>query len=488
MRAKSILISCTLALLWAPPLLAQGDCVCSGYNSTRADNGWAFPDGAVFSRARANLTDPAFFGPNGVVNRTIALSATGIQTATEPLLSGVSVFFTGWTLTSSYSAAERNALRAAVLNGMNLVATVDDTAHTIGDLFDVLIEDTGSEMSTAVLPDHPILAGPFGRITQYRGGGVWSHFRSWPRAALQIAANAAGPSMILIPKGALGSGSGAVLLMSDTDALTTFDRALEPMNSEPSIPVTDALVMNIVAFLCNPNAPATAPHLVFPQFANGQNNVSTLNLTNGDSQNSVNATAAFRDDNGAPFFVNIAGEGSVSGTGRSLAANQTASWATNGLGPLKAGTVTVRGSQALAGNVIFFAPGVGATAVPASDVAGGFTLPIVQQPAPTAAGPVQPVDVFTGLAISNLTAKTALVRLELWDTSGRRSDGILTLQIPALGHSAAFLYQIYNTFDFRGFKGTLRIVSRNALISATALQLGSGPGQFVALPIKAQYR
>jgi hypothetical protein len=87
-----------------------------------------------------------------------------------------------------------------------------------------------------------------------------------------------------------------------------------------------------------------------------------------------------------------------------------------------------------------------------------------------------------------LSAKSASVRLELWDSSGRRSDGVATVTLPAYGHLAQFLFQIYPNFSFTGFSGTLRVVSSNALISVTALQLGSQSGQFTALPVKAIYR
>jgi hypothetical protein len=110
-------------------------------------------------------------------------------------------------------------------------------------------------------------------------------------------------------------------------------------------------------------------------------------------------------------------------------------------------------------------------------------LPVVRQPTGTT-----PIEVFTGVSVSNLSAKLCNLRLELWDESNRRSDGIRSRTIPAYGHFAAFLYQLFPGFDFRGFRGTLRLVSADALISAAGLQLGSAAGQFTALPIKAQYR
>ncbi|PYV18766.1 MAG: hypothetical protein DMG07_03210, partial [Acidobacteria bacterium] len=97
-------------------------------------------------------------------------------------------------------------------------------------------------------------------------------------------------------------------------------------------------------------------------------------------------------------------------------------------------------------------------------------------------------DVPPGVAITSLSAKSATVRLELWDSSGRRSDGVATMTLAAYGHAARYLFQIFPSFSFTGFSGTLRIVSTNALISVAALQLGSQSGQFTALPVKPLYR
>jgi hypothetical protein len=94
----------------------------------------------------------------------------------------------------------------------------------------------------------------------------------------------------------------------------------------------------------------------------------------------------------------------------------------------------------------------------------------------------------SGLAVSNVTNKPADIRLELWDGSGRRSDGIRNTTVPANGHFARFLFQLYSGLDLSGFQGTLRIVSRNALLAVTALQLGNSPGQFSALTVKPLFR
>jgi hypothetical protein len=456
--------------------------VCSGFGKSRTQTEWSFVEGSYFSRARANLKDPAYFSAAGVVDRNIVIPQTGIQTAVAGTLSGVDVFFTGRTAADSYTTNEKTAIRDAVLSGMNLVITADDLEHSIADVFGVTLVDSfrDPEMNSAVSPEHQILAGPFGRITRFRGASDAGHFRGWPAGTLVMAANVEGPTMLLIP--ASGS-SGAVLLISDVDQLTTYLRETAFNNSEPSVPVTDALFMNIVAFLCKPSAPSSAPHLVFPQIANGERNVSSLNLTNADFVANT-ARVSFRDDNGLPLSLRLVDFGPASNLDENLGSNETATVTTDGVGTLKSGTVTVRASSAeIAGTVMFYAPGLGSTGVPGSEVAGGFVVPVVRQPTGTV-----PIEVSTGVAVSNLSAKPCILRLELWDESNRRSDGIQSRTIPAYGHFARFLFELYPGFDFRGFRGTLRLVSTDGLISATGLQLGSAAGQFTALPVKAQYR
>jgi hypothetical protein len=482
MRIRSWL--CLACLCTAPPLAAQS-VVVSGFNSARAEAGGSFTEGAAFSRARANLRDAAYFGSSGVVSRTI-LIATGVSAATDAILSGANVFVTGTVTSSSYSAAERSALQNAVNQGMSLIVTSEDTSRDLSDLFGVTLTNSGAEMSTPSIPDHPIFAGPFGRVAQFRGAAPFGSFRSWPAGTQVLASSSAGPTMLLIPRGTLASGSGAVLLLADADLLSTTDRNIEQNSSEPSVPVTDALVLNIFNFLANSPTVGVAPHLVFPQFAHGDGNASSLVLTNGSSSSILSTRISLRDDDGNPLSLSIAGQGSTTGfVVGNIEPNRTLTYNTTGSTTLRRGWVSVTSSPVATGIVLFLVPGLGVTGVSSSEIAGGFDLPIVPQPSATSASGT---DAPPGVAIANLGAKSASVRLELWDGAGRRSDGVAFVTLQPYGHMAQYLFQIYPGFSFTGFSGTLRIVSTNALISVAALQLGSQSGQFTALPAKAIYR
>jgi hypothetical protein len=250
--------------------------------------------------------------------------------------------------------------------------------------------------------------------------------------------------------------------------------------------VTDALVLNLFNFLANPSAAAVAPSLIFPQFAHGDGNASSLALTNGSSSTVLSTRINFRDDAGNPLSFSLAGQGSTSGfVIANILPNQTLTHNTTDSATLRSGSALVSSAAPVTGIVLFLVPGLGVTGVSSSEMAGGFDLPIVPQPAAASASGT---DVPPGVAITNLSAKSTTVRLELWDGSGRRSDGVATMTLPRYGHRAQYLFQIYPSFDFRGFSGTLRIVSRDGLVAVTALQLGTSAGQFAALPVKPLLR
>ncbi len=488
MRIKGLQSTMAVAaLLISSQLYGQGvECICNGYNNARSFDG-SFTDSPDFERARATLRDPAFFGATGVVDRLV-LVGSGVQTFSG--MGSTNIFFTGRVATSSYTTTERNALTNAVLAGMNLVIMSDDTQNDLSAHFGFTLENAGAEENVVAAPQHPIFAGPFGRVTRFRNPGESAHFRSWPAGTQVLATSDAGPTMLLIPRGKLGLNSGAILAIAGVDTLSTAGRSQLRNDSSPDLPVTDALLLNIVSHLCNPSLPANAPHLVFPQFANGDDNVSYLNLTSTDQRNLITATVEFRDDDGLPFEVNIVGLGGGWTFQSTIRPNETGTFKTDGAAHLKSGWASVRGSANMTGTVIFHvpAPTSGATGVAAGEVAGGIIMPVVQQPVlNSSTGVVEAKDVPAGFAVCNLSAKATELRLELWDSYGKRADGIAFLTLPPYGHIARYLSQLYPSFDFRNFKGSLRVVSSRGLIAGTGLQLGNASGQFTALPVKGLY-
>jgi len=473
---------------FGPNFLIAGPCVCNGFDLERTGGG-SLTNGEVFSRFRTNLLDPALFGPRGRAPNSISMGS-GLSTLTMGSVAGIDVFFTGVTATTSYTDLEKVSLVNLVKGGMNLVATMDDTNHSIADLFNVTLRNGGDPGQIAVLTEHPVFSGPFGRITRFRGAAATAHFTAWPEDATILATNELGQAtMLLLAPGTAGLPvlSGTVLLISDTDVLTTVARNLDPGSSTPDIPETDAFALNVAAYLCDRWAPASTPDLVFPQVANGAGNISALNVSNAGTS-TAQAVWKFFGDDGRPLAF-ATGSGSADTIRSSLEPNATARTVVTdgkqgGVAQPVSGWASVKGSPALSGNVIFTIPGLGTTSVGASELAGGFLVPIVQQPSASGLA-----DALTGIAITNYGARSSTVRLEIWDPDGKEvAGGMTTITLPALGHTAQFLHQLFPGFNFAGFTGSLRAVSLDGLIAVTGLQLGALPGEFTTLPVKPQHR
>jgi hypothetical protein len=79
--------------------------VVESYESSRTEGEWGLTE-SYLTETRAYLEDPANFGPNGTVGRTLRV-APGIRVANDRTLAGVDVFFTGWVPTESYTSPRR---------------------------------------------------------------------------------------------------------------------------------------------------------------------------------------------------------------------------------------------------------------------------------------------------------------------------------------------------------------------------------------------
>jgi hypothetical protein len=100
--------------------------------------------------------------------------------------------------------------------------------------------------------------------------------------------------------------------------------------------------------------------------------------------------------------------------------------------------------------------------------------------------PVRKSAIDTGVAIYNPEDKTISLRMTLRDRSGEQvAGGIHSRNLDAGGHIAKFVGEFFSNADLEGFEGTMtvEVTTFNALIAATALELGSLPGQFTTLPV-----
>ena len=217
----------------------------------RTDGDWGLAE-PFLDETRAYFADPANFGPDGVVGRSL-LVAPGIAVANDRTLAGVDVLFTGWVQSSTYSAAEKAALRAFVLAGGTLIATTDDSGHTMVDAFGLTQGDGGGNPTpnTITATGHPIAAGPFGTVTAFDQYQATGHYPDLGPDAREVGRNAAGTSLAVIERGALGAGSGAAIFVADVDVFSN--------SSFGGTTVNATLIKNLFAFAAGLGAQAAPP-------------------------------------------------------------------------------------------------------------------------------------------------------------------------------------------------------------------------------------
>jgi hypothetical protein len=88
----------------------------------------------------------------------------------------------------------------------------------------------------------------------------------------------------------------------------------------------------------------------------------------------------------------------------------------------------------------------------------------------------------TGLAIIS-TEATSTIQLTLRDSGGIIIPGGSTNAIiPAGGHTARFIHEVFPDADTREFSGSVTVSSENGPISGVAIQLGLTTGEFTTFP------
>lgn len=215
-------------------------CTIQSFGDSRTDGAWGFTE-AYFSTARGYLLDTANYGAGGIYPDPVVIGA-GVSTASATTLAGADVFFVGWVPTSSYTAAEKQAILDFVLAGGAVIATTDDTGHTMADIFGVTQGNGSFNPSTVTNTLHPIANGPFGPVASYTQYGTVGHYPDLGPYAEQFGQNASGQTTIAtIAEGAIAPGSGRVVFVSDVDVLS---------NWSPGAVVNETLVKNIFAWTC----------------------------------------------------------------------------------------------------------------------------------------------------------------------------------------------------------------------------------------------
>ncbi len=203
------------------------------------------------------MTDPTSFGPSGTVPTTYTVDPNGVNVVTPTDLSGVSVFFTGWVPTTSYTPTEDTALYNYVLGGGALIATTDDQEHTMVSVFGLTQgSDEGGSPTNNTITDasSPLADGPFGTVSNYQQWGDTGYYSSLGPYAVAVGSNQWGVSLAVIPPGALGPGSGPVILSADVDVFS---------NAYPGGAYNETLIKNIFAYVAKVETAATTQTSVY---------------------------------------------------------------------------------------------------------------------------------------------------------------------------------------------------------------------------------
>ena len=120
---------------------------------------WAW-DGSYLTGFRAALENPVYFGPTGVVDRSIQTTTLGAVNAGT--LAGVNMFVGTW-IEDGQAAPMSDAVKSFFLGGGDLFLLQDDSAHDgLGTALGISTSaSTGSVSNGGV----PLFSGPFGNAT-----------------------------------------------------------------------------------------------------------------------------------------------------------------------------------------------------------------------------------------------------------------------------------------------------------------------------------
>ncbi len=220
--------------------------------------------------------------------------------------------------------------------------------------------------------------------------------------------------------------------------------------------------------------------LYFAQFANGTGVISQVTLLNVGVGKEVNAKLELRDGNGAPLNVVLNGE-MISGETEifSIAAGGGAVFASDGIGPIVAGSLTVHADGPLRGVVLFEGVALGVAGVGSSEPLAGF-----RAPAENRSG-----DRFirTGVAVMNPDAEEKSLQVRLIGLDGTEvGTGTATADpLAGNGHVAKFIDEFEwddPVPDLKDFQGVLEVVPSHGRVAATVLRISFGTNM-ASLPV-----
>ncbi len=220
----------------------------------------------------------------------------------------------------------------------------------------------------------------------------------------------------------------------------------------------------------------------FPQVANGSfgnGAYKTSFLITNISAKPANVTLSLTDDNGNPVNMTIIGQGKHSNFAFSpLASGASLSLQTDGTGSLTTGAATIASDVPIGVSgifTIFDSAGAFQTEAAVSGSAGLSSITI----------PVAVTGAFdTGIAFQGITSSAASLNLQLMDESGTAVGTSLKLDLPAKGHMAKMVSELFPQIS--NFQGSL-LVSSTADLAALILRINNSPLSLTTLPVISNF-
>ncbi|MBI3939213.1 MAG: hypothetical protein HY315_00125 [Acidobacteria bacterium] len=294
-----------------------------------------------------------------------------------------------------------------------------------------------------------------------------------------IVANGAFPgkvSVVLVSANSLKSGSGTVVSIP----LVVGRQA--GAGSQTFLRLTDILAFDSsggnIALQTGPGGVltlGTPQKLFFAFLANGTGAASDFVLTNPSTTDTSSGNLEFFGKDGLPLPVGIAGASAKNSVNFSLPPMVTLTVSTDGLGDVVVGSIRVTSDHPIGGFVRFALSGAGIAGVGTSQPLSAFAVPVRRKLG----------GINTSIAIQNTEDKPVTLDLSLWDGKGQPvANGKRAIaNLAAGGQIAQFINELFPTAMTDDFQGTLLVQVTGGKVAATALELGSAPGQFTALPV-----
>lgn len=402
----------------------------------------------------------------------------------------------------SFSGAGYVLYQAQLMKGMNFSISSPPQGVTVSTIAGPSSFAIGADTATAAdfdgdgfddlafgSPKHD----PQGRMSAGTIHVFFGQAGGWPAFMSTVPGQLPSPSQVRITEiqGALGTTrneQGAVLFVGDTlcysaasgdvDGDGYADLFTNEMLGNGLAPNTED-VGNLI-IISGPDI-ARQSMLDFAQFGNGEGFFSRLQLSNPNPHLEITATARFQDDAGNPLPVPLIVE-DLSPADAELRSEVeltvpplgTVSIRTDGSGAQLAGTARVSSNGTLGGLIFFNFPGIGLAGIPASRGLSNFLTPVRRSGSDA---------IQTGIAVSNLGATEAVLEATLNNADGQLVSTADPIPLAPGGHLARFFNELFGDVVEVEFVGNLVVKCDGCSLAAVALELGSTPGNFTAVPV-----